>query len=410
MSLTLASAIPDEGNTIMRNPNLTPMDTQSFKMRAAQEGPDSPFTPETPDTCETANDNAVGQGLERPLFRSKASSRNKSKRKGSPKRRGKTPVKALGSRHHLFWRENVSMEFHFFADSTSTAFFMVPWIEANAQRFPPLFLNLATIEARLAVALRSEAEKQGRTSATSEAFMEKRARDRQCRNKRSLLEKKHYGKLNINTLPPVVAPAHSPLATLTPAKLDAIWGQIQPRLRLIVDSTDPEKNPRKKRVDGICLSSSSSSPRCVAGHDALRALGAAPPASVAAGGKGKRLSATFPGAVSRSSFEVSPPRGVGAVGGGGRRVEYDIPLTFGRPGGARMGKKGFDALLRTASQDLVAVRNSRVLVEKQRRMMKLAVGAFSTSRSQPRRVGGAAGAATGVQRFLHGMRKITIKR
>ena len=404
----------------MRNPNLTPMDTQSFKMLAAQEGPDSPFTPETPDTCETANDDAVGQGLERPLFRSKASSRIKSKRKGSPKRRGKTvPVKALGSRHHLFWRENVSMEFHFFADSTSTnAFFMVPWIEARAERFPPLFLNLATIEARLAVASRSEAAKQGRTSATSEAFMEKRRADRQSRNKRPLLEKKHntLNKLNVNTLPTVVAPAHSPLATLTPAKLDAIWGQIQPRLRLIVDSTDPEKNPRKKRVDGICLSSSSSSPRCVAGHDSIRALGAAPPASVAAGGKGKRLSATFPGAVPRSSFEVSPPRGgavaVGGVGavGRGRRVDYDIPLTFGQPGGARMGKKGFDALLRTASQDLVAVRNSRVLVEKQRMMMKLAVGAFSTSRSQRRRVGGAAGAATGVQRFLNGMRKITIKR
>ena len=59
-------------------------------------------------------------------------------------------------RTHLFWRENANIEIYFFHDEAENTLVMVPWLEAREQRFEPVFLDLAKIDARI---LEKEEEK-----------------------------------------------------------------------------------------------------------------------------------------------------------------------------------------------------------------------------------------------------------
>jgi hypothetical protein len=52
-------------------------------------------------------------------------------------------------RTHLFWRENANIEIYFFHDEAENTLVMVPWLEAREQRFEPVFLDLAKIDARI---------------------------------------------------------------------------------------------------------------------------------------------------------------------------------------------------------------------------------------------------------------------
>ena len=52
-------------------------------------------------------------------------------------------------RTHLFWRENANIEIYFFYDEAENTLVMVPWLEAREQRFEPVYLDLAKIDARI---------------------------------------------------------------------------------------------------------------------------------------------------------------------------------------------------------------------------------------------------------------------